>query len=152
MKRCTMPPTPPTPQLHQYYPYSHLHHHYPTLHHCCDLSISDNSSEVTPTVHSQGDACWAALRPPICTSEARVPELYPIYESPRRRIFGKMAGNPFTKPPAAQSTEPGLSHVARWLDTIRLDDIEKYHEPFPETYEESEENEDILSSDCAGSN
>ncbi|CAJ0597415.1 unnamed protein product [Cylicocyclus nassatus] len=152
MKMCTMPPAPPTAAYLQHYYHNHIHHHHHTVHHCCDPSVSDNSSaEVTPTIQAQGDTCWT-LPPGMCSMEARAPELYPLRYEPRRRIFGKMASNPFTKPANVQTTEPELSHVARWLDTIRLDDIEKYHEPFPETYEESDGTEDILSSDCACSN
>ncbi|KAL6725513.1 hypothetical protein Aduo_007561 [Ancylostoma duodenale] len=128
MKMCTMPPPPPD-YLHHYYHHNHHLHQHPTHHHCCEASVSDNSSTDATTVQAQGDSCWA-LGPPICSSETRAPELYPIhYEPPRRRIFGKLASNPFTKPANAQPSEPELSHVARWLDTIRLDDIEKYQEP-----------------------
>ncbi|VDK58262.1 unnamed protein product [Cylicostephanus goldi] len=124
-----MPPAPPTAAYLQHYYHNHIHHHHHTVHHCCDPSVSDNSSaEVTPTIQAQGDTCWT-LPATMCSMEARAPELYPLRYEPRRRIFGKMASNPFTKPANVQTTEPELSHVARWLDTIRLDDIEKYHEP-----------------------
>ncbi|WKY03123.1 hypothetical protein Q1695_016435 [Nippostrongylus brasiliensis] len=98
-------------------------------------SVSSSSSDGNSGQAAKGDNCWT-LGPPICT-EAKGPELYPIlFEPPKRRIFGKMATNPFTKPANTQPPEKELSHVARWLDTIRLDDIEEYQEPFPEPYDD----------------
>nr|CDJ82886.1 Protein ZK1128.3 [Haemonchus contortus] len=114
--------------------------------HQMDTSASSSSTEEGTAVQARGDSCWS-LGPPIC-SDVKGPELYPIlFEPPKRRIFGKLASNPFNKPANTQPPEPELSHVARWLDTIRLDDIEEYHEPFPEPYDDSDEAAGTYSTD-----
>ncbi|VDP32506.1 unnamed protein product [Heligmosomoides polygyrus] len=125
MKMCSVP----TPVAKIPHPLQH-HNQQRQLqeqHQEVDSSPSSSSGEGV-TAQSNNEGCWT-LGPPIC-SDVKGPELYPIlFEPPRRRIFGKLATNPFNKPANAQPPEPELSHVARWLDTIRLDDIEEYQEP-----------------------
>lgn len=135
MKMCSVP----TPVAKIPHPLQH-HNQQRQLqeqHQEVDSSPSSSSGEGV-TAQSNNEGCWT-LGPPIC-SDVKGPELYPIlFEPPRRRIFGKLATNPFNKPANAQPPEPELSHVARWLDTIRLDDIEEYQEPFPEPYDDSDD-------------
>ncbi|KAK5973691.1 hypothetical protein GCK32_013912 [Trichostrongylus colubriformis] len=94
-----------------------------------DTSASSSSTEAT-TIQARGDSCWT-LGPPLCS---------------------ELASNPFNKPANTQPPEPELSHVARWLDTIRLDDIEEYHEPFPEPYDHSDEAAETYTTDVVCDN
>ncbi|KAK6021217.1 hypothetical protein OSTOST_13119, partial [Ostertagia ostertagi] len=88
MKMCTIPTPESTVQHNQQ----------------ADTSASSSSTEAT-TIQARGDSCWT-LGPPIC-SEVKGPELYPIlFEPPKRRIYGKLASNPFNKPANTQPPEP----------------------------------------------
>ncbi|KJH48328.1 hypothetical protein DICVIV_05569 [Dictyocaulus viviparus] len=137
MKMCTQPP----PSLnenaiiqHHHYIH-HQHQHQPHQPHF-DTSDSSSIEAITFQVTPHDDSCWT-LGPPMC-SDVKGPELYPLLLEPqKRRISGKLASNPFNKPANTNSPEIELSHVARWLDTIRLDDIEAYQEPFPEPFDDS---------------
>lgn len=107
MKMCSVP----TPVAKIPHPLQH-HNQQRQLqeqHQEVDSSPSSSSGEGV-TAQSNNEGCWT-LGPPIC-SDVKGPELYPIlFEPPRRRIFGKLATNPFNKPANAQPPEPGGESV-----------------------------------------